>query len=354
MGGESMRDISIGGHWVGADHPPMVVAELSGNHNGSLERALQLIDAAAEAGVDGVKLQTYTADSITLDVATGDFLIDDPSSLWSGRTLHDLYAEAATPWEWHEVLLDRCRTHGLVGFSTPFDEAAVDALESLDVPCYKIASFEIVHLPLIRKVARTGKPIIMSTGMASISEIDEAVSVARDAGCEDIVLLKCTSSYPALPDHSNVRTIPHMSSAFGCHVGISDHTLGLGASAAAVALGAVFVEKHLTLSRSDGGVDAAFSMEPSEFGLLVDEVERIWRSLGGITYGPTDDDRGSLRFRRSVYAAADIAEGEALTARNMRIVRPGFGLHPRYFDMLIGRRVTRFVSKGTPIDWDLL
>jgi pseudaminic acid synthase len=339
---------------IGADAPPYVIAEMSGNHNRSLERALQIVDAAAAAGAHAIKLQTYTAATMTLDVAEDEFRISDADSLWAGRSLFDLYDEAHTPWEWHAPIMERARSLGLHCFSSPFDDSAVEFLESLHVPAYKIASFEVVHLPLIRRVAATGKPLIISTGMASLDEIGEAVATARDGGARDIVLLKCTSTYPASPDNSNVRTIPDLRARFGCEVGLSDHTMGLGAAVAAVALGASVVEKHFTLARADGGVDSAFSMEPAELHELVVETDRAWRALGEIVYGPSGAEGKSLQFRRSIYVSADLEAGALLSHENLRCVRPGLGLPPRHLDSLIGRRVRRAIRKGTPVAWDLL
>jgi len=344
----------IGDRRIGLDAPPYVIAEMSGNHNQSLDRALAIVDAAAETGAHALKLQTYTADTITLDVKDREFRIDDEKSLWAGKSLHDLYKLAHTPWEWHEPIMRRAREHGMACFSSPFDESAVDFLETLDVPAYKIASFEIVHLPLIRKVAATGKPMIMSTGMATAGEIDEAVRAARGAGCRDLVLLKCTSTYPATPDNTNIRTIPNLRDVFGCEVGLSDHTMGVGVAVAAVALGATVLEKHFTLRRADGGVDSTFSLEPAEMSSLVAETERAWRSLGNVSYGPTDAERKSLIFRRSLYIAQDVRAGEPLTSDNLRCVRPGLGLAPRYYDLLLGRRMRRDATAGTPLTWDLL
>lgn len=346
--------IQIQNHSLGSDHPPFIVAELSGNHNQSLERAFDLLDAAAKAGVHAVKIQTYTADTITLDVRKGEFLIDDPNSLWHGETLHQLYQKAYTPWEWHQPIFERCKELGLIAFSSPFDETAVDFLESLDVPCYKIASFENVHLPLIRKVAKTGKPIIMSTGMASIAELDEAVQTVRDAGCQDLVLLKCTSTYPATPENTNLQTIPHLRDLFGVQVGLSDHTMGIGVAVAATALGATVIEKHFTLRRADGGVDSAFSMEPEEMQQLVGETARAWQAIGHIHYGPTDAEKPSLQFRRSLYIAQPMKAGDLLTPQNLRVVRPGLGLPPRYYDQLLGRAIAHDAAPGTPLSWDLL
>lgn len=346
--------MQIGNREIGRNHRPFIIAEMSGNHNQSLERALEIVDAAAGTGADAIKLQTYTADTITLDVRGGDFEIADEKSLWKGRNLHDLYKEAHTPWEWHAPIMERARSHGMLCFSSPFDETAVDFLESLEVPAYKIASFENIHLPLIRKVAATGKPMIISTGMASIAELDEAVKAAREAGCRDLVLLKCTSTYPATPENTNVLTIPHMRDLFGCEIGLSDHTMGVGVAVAAVAHGAVVVEKHFTLRRADGGVDSTFSLEPEEMAALVVETERAWQSLGQISYGATKAEQKSLAFRRSVYIAEDVAAGEVLTAKNLRIVRPGHGLAPKHYDMLLGRRASRALKAGTPATWDVV
>ena len=349
-----MKAINISGRLIGEKHSPFIVAEMSGNHNKSLKKALQIVEAATEAGAHAIKLQTYTADTITLDIKEGDFFIEDKDNLWRGKNLYDLYQEAYTPWEWHEPIFKRCRELGIIAFSTPFDETAVDFLETLDIPCYKIASFELTDLPLIRKVAATGKPMIISTGMASVAEIDETVRVAREAGCEDLVLLKCTSSYPASPEDSNLLTIPHMKELFNCPAGLSDHTMGIGAAVASVALGACMIEKHFTLSRADGGVDAAFSMEPEEMRQLIIETERAWQALGQISYSPGEQESKSLKFRRSLYIAKDMVAGEVLTPENLRIVRPGYGLEPKYYDVLLGKKINRAVKKGTPLSWDLI
>ena len=341
-------------HEISIDARPLVIAEMSGNHNQSLDRGLRIVEAAAEAGVQALKLQTYSPDTITLDVQDGDFMIEDSNSLWHGRSLYDLYEEAHTPWEWHAPIMKRAAELGLACFSTPFDETAVDFLEDLNVPAYKIASFENVHLPLIRRVASTGKPLLVSTGMATLAEIDGAVQAAREAGCKDLVLLKCTSAYPATPEHSNVLTIPHLRALFGCEVGLSDHTMGVGAAVSAVAHGATVIEKHFTLARADGGVDSAFSLEPHEMRSLVIETERAWQSLGKVSYGPSEADVRSITFRRSIYISEDVKAGEALTTENLRCVRPGMGLPPKYFDVLLGRRVNRDVRKGTPMQWELL
>ena len=346
--------MQIGERRLGADTRPFVVAEMSGNHNQSLERALAIVDAAAAAGADAVKLQTYTADTITLDVHEGDFVIADPNSPWAGRNLHDLYRAAYTPWEWHAPIMEHAARRGLICFSSPFDETAVDFLESLHVPAYKIASFELVHLPLIRKAAATGKPLIISTGMATLDEITGAVTAARTAGCRDLVLLKCTSTYPAPAANSNLRTIPDLRDHFGCEVGLSDHTTGIGVAVAAVAQGAVFIEKHLTLRRADGGVDSTFSMEPHEFRMLVDESARAWEAMGAVSYGPTESERASVALRRSIYIAEDIPAGTTLSAAHLRIVRPGRGLAPAHYEAVLGRITTRDARKGTPLTWDLL
>ena len=344
---------TIGDIAVGREHAPLIVAEMSGNHNGSLEGALAIVDAIATTGAQALKIQTYTPDTMTLDIATGAFLIEDETSLWAGRTLHSLYGEAQTPWEWHEPIFRRAREHGLLAFSTPFDAGAVEFLETLNVPAYKIASFENIDLPLIRRVSVTGKPVIISTGMATLAEIDDAVRAARDAGCQQLALLKCTSNYPATPESSNLNTIPYLRSMFECEVGLSDHTLGLGAALASVALGSTLIEKHVTLDRSAGGVDAAFSLEPLELRQLVHETAAAWSALGVIQTGPTATERSSLRFRRSLYICEDMEAGDELNRDNLRAIRPGFGLPPKFIDDLIGKRVARRVARGTPASWDL-
>ena len=346
--------IEIAGRRVATSVAPLVVAEMSGNHNQSLDRALAIVDAAARAGAHALKIQTYTADTMTLPIARGEFTIDEPGSLWRGRTLHDLYQEAHTPWEWHAPIFERCRSLGLIAFSAPFDATAVDFLETLEVPCYKIASFENTDIPLVRKVAATGKPMIISTGMATRAELDETVREARKAGCRDLVLLKCTSTYPASPECSNIRTIPDLRKQYACEIGLSDHTTGIGAAVAAVALGASVIEKHFTLNRADGGVDSAFSLEPGELRSLVDETERAWLALGEVSYGPTQGEEKSLMFRRSLYVVKDMDAGERFTAENVRAIRPGLGLPPKHFDEVIGRRIARAVTRGTPLTWELL
>lgn len=344
----------IGQRRIGPDERPYLIAEMSGNHNQSLDRALAIVDAAAASGADAIKLQTYTADTMTLDVRAEGFVIDDRQSLWDGRQLYELYQQAHTPWDWHRPIMERAAQHGLHCFSSPFDETAVDFLDGLGVPAFKIASFENTDLPLIRKVARTGKPMIISTGMASAAEIDEAVRTARDAGCTQLALLKCTSTYPATPENTNLRTIPNMRETFGCEVGLSDHTMGHGCAVAAVAMGAVLVEKHFTLRRADGGVDSAFSLEPEEFRALRTESERAWLGMGRVTYGGTAAEEKSRAFRRSLYIAKNVKAGETLDRHNLRIVRPGFGLPPKFYDTLLGKRVNRDLAAGTPVSWDLL
>lgn len=345
--------IKVSNFSIGNRITPFIIAEMSGNHNQSLERAIEIVEAAARAGVHALKLQTYTADTMTLDIKEGAFFIEDPQSLWVGKNLHSLYKQAYTPWEWHKPIFDRCKELGITCFSTPFDETAVDFLEDLNVPMYKIASFENNDLPLIRKVASTGKPMIISTGMASIAELDELVTTAREGGCKELVLLKCTSTYPASPENTNLLTIPHMKDLFKCEVGLSDHTLGIGVAVASVALGATVIEKHFTLSRADGGVDSAFSMEPAEMSMLVEETRRAALALGEIKYGPTEKEKASMKFRRSIYISQDIKQGEVISEKNIRVIRPGYGLKPKHFDALLGKRVKQDVKMGTPVSWDL-
>jgi pseudaminic acid synthase len=349
-----MKNLTINNRPIGRNHPPFIIAEMSGNHNKSLNRALKIVEAAANAGVHGLKLQTYTPETITLNVKSDDFFISDKNSLWQGHYLYDLYAEAYTPWEWHRPIFDQARELGLIVFSTPFDDTAVDFLEDLDVPCYKIASFENADLPLIRKVASTGKPMIISTGMATIAELDETIRTARQSGCNDIILLKCTSTYPASPENTNIATIRHMCDLFNCEVGLSDHTMGIGVAVAGIALGATVIEKHFTLKRSDGGIDSAFSMEPDEMKTLVQETQRAWQAIGNIHYGATEKEEESMDFRRSLYISKDMKAGERLTKDNLRIVRPGHGLKPKYFDRVFGMRVTKDVYAGDPLDWKTL
>lgn len=345
------NEIHIGKYTISPDHPPFIVAELSGNHRGSMEKAKELILAAKQAGVHAVKLQTYTADTITLDIQGGDFLINEVSSLWKGRNLHDLYQEAHTPWDWHAPLFNYCKEIGMVVFSSPFDETAVDFLETLDVPCYKVASPEIVDLPLIAKMASKGKPLIISTGGASVAEIDEAIDTARKAGCKEIVLLKCTMAYPASPKDINLRTLPNMAETFGTLIGLSDHTLGIGVAVASVAFGCCLIEKHLTQSRAERGVDAAFSMEPEEFKLLVEESKKAWEGLGKVHYGELSSEKTSFSHRPSLYFVEDIAPGTKIEAHHIRSVRPGKGLSPKEIDKIMGLTVNKAIKKGTPVSW---
>jgi pseudaminic acid synthase len=352
---DGSRTIRIAGRPIGLGHPPFVIAEMSGNHNQSLDRALAIVDAAAAAGAHGLKIQTYTPDTMTLDLDEREFHIGDPGSLWAGTSLYKLYGAAHTPWDWHAAIFERASRLGLIAFSTPFDDTSVTFLESLDVPCYKIASFENTDLPLIRRVAATRKPLIISTGMATVGELEETVRAVREAGCDDLILLKCTSTYPASPENTHIRTIPHLRELFGCEVGLSDHTAGVGVAVASVALGATVVEKHFTLSRAEGGVDSAFSLEPAELAQLAAETLRAWQALGSVTYGcSTDSERKSIQFRRSLYVVEDLKSGDVLTSGNVRTIRPGWGLAPKHLDQVLGMRVTKDVSRGTALQWDLL
>jgi pseudaminic acid synthase len=344
-------DIIIGTRKVGPNHPPLIVAEVSGNHNGSLENALKLVDEAKKAGVHAIKLQTYTPDTITLDVREGEFLVSDPKSLWKGRNLYDLYQEAHTPWEWHKPIFDHCKKLGLIAFSTPFDETAVDFLEELNVPCYKIGALEIVDLPLIKKAAQTGKPLIISIGAATLAETGEAVEVARKAGCKDIILLKCNKVYPAQPIDCHLRTLPHLANCFNTLVGLSDHTLSLGVAIASVALGGCLIEKHFTFSRAEGGIDSAFSSEPAEFKALVEESKSAWEALGRIQYDPLESEKLELTFRPSLYFVEDIAAGVIVQSHHIRSVRPGKGLPIKEIDHVIGLKLLESVKKGTPVSW---
>lgn len=344
----------IGKRKVGRGERPYIIAEMSGNHDGSLETALAIVDMVARSGADAIKLQTYTADSMTLDIDHPDFVINNPESLWFGRRIYDLYEEAHTPWAWHKPIFDRARSHGLECFSSPFSNEAVDFLVELGAPCLKIASLESVDLGLIRYAASTGLPLIISTGLATADEIAEAIAAARAGGCEDLIILKCTSSYPTDPAQSNLSTIPDMRERFGVEVGLSDHTLGIGVPLAAVALGAVVVEKHVTLSREGGGVDSAFSLEPHELTLLVEESDRAHRAVGGVHYGPTEGESGALLRRRSLYFVADVPAGTVLTNEHVRSIRPNKGVAPKYLESVIGSRVVEDVTLGTPVTWALL
>ena len=347
------NQILIGDLSIGKKARPFIIAEMSGNHMGSLDRALRIVKEVARTGAQAIKLQTYTADTMTIDIKSREFYIDDQTSLWNGRSLHELYAEAHTPWEWHAEIFQYARSLGLLPFSTPFDETAVDFLEDLGVSLYKIASFENTDLDLIYKVASTGKPVIISAGMASISEISEAVLTARDAGCKDLIILKCTSSYPALPEDANLLSIPHLRELFKCQVGLSDHTLGIGVSLAAIAHGATVIEKHVTLSRGDGAVDSLFSMEPNDLMQLVQESETVRLSLGSIKYGFSKRENLSVSHRRSLYIVSDLKQGDVITTQNLRAIRPGLGLAIKFRSELLGKRVNKDIARGTPASWDL-
>ena len=348
------QSIKVGNLFIGKDHQPFVIAEMSGNHNQSLDRALKIVDAVAKSGAHAIKIQTYTPDTMTIDLNEREFHISDKNSLWSGKSLYDLYGEAYTPWEWHKEIFDRAKEHGLIAFSSPFDTTAVDFLEDLDVKIFKIASFENTDIPLIKRVAKTGKPMIISTGMATIAELYESVKAARENGCKDLILLKCTSTYPSLPINSNLRTISHLKDIFDCEVGLSDHTLGIGAAIASVAMGATVIEKHFTLERDDGGVDSAFSLEPDELKSLVHESCSAWQSLGSINYGINESEESSIQFRRSLYIVKDMKKGEKINSKNLRAIRPGLGLPPKYIDNFIGKTIKFDTKKGTPLNWDLI
>lgn len=348
------ESIRIGGVPVGPDAPPFIIAEMSGNHDGSLEKALEIVDAAAKAGAHAIKLQTYTADTITLDTDAPEFRISEGHELWGGRRLYDLYEEAHTPWEWHKPIFDRADEHGMLAFSSPFDPTAIDFLEDLNVPAYKIASSEIVDLPLIRLAASKGKPIIISTGMASVGEIFAAVEAARSTGNEQIIVLSCTANYPADPAASNLRGIPVMRDTFRTLIGLSDHTLGIGAAVASVAFGAVLVEKHVTISREEGGVDSDFSLEPDELAALVRETNTAWQALGEPKIGADETEREGLRFRRSLYVTRDVEVGEVVSEDNVRSVRPTGGLAPDEFELVEGRPFRVAAKLGTPLKWELL
>ena len=346
--------LKIASREIGVQQPPFIIAEMSGNHNQSLDRALEIVEAAAKSGAHALKIQTYTPDTMTLDLDEREFHISDPNSLWAGTSLYKLYSEAYTPWEWHKPIFDRARELGIICFSTPFDDTAVDFLENLDVPCYKIASFENTDIPLIRRVAATGKPLIISTGMATVAELDETVRAAREAGCKELILLKCTSTYPATADNTNILTIPHLRELFGCEVGLSDHTLGVGVSVASVALGASIIEKHFTLNRAEGGVDSAFSMEPSEMALLVVETERAWEAIGKVSYGPTEAEKKSLKYRRTLYVVKNMKAGDIISKENIQAIRPGLGLQTKYLDVVLGKTVKQDLPRGSALTWDML
>lgn len=338
---------------IGKNHNPFIIAEMSANHNKSLERALKIIDKVKASGANAIKLQTYKAETMTLDLNDKEFFIDDKSSKWYGQSMFELYSKAHTPWLWHKDIFSYAEKKGLICFSSPFDESAVELLESLNTPAYKIASHECIDLPLIKCVSKTKKPIIISTGMATISEIAEAVDTARTFGCIDLALMKCTSTYPSSPENSNLRTIPHMRDLFNCEIGLSDHTLGIGAAIASISFGASIIEKHFTLSREDGGVDASFSLEPSEFSKLVEESKSAFQACGEIKYGPTNTELNARQRRRSIYISKNLKSGEKLNKENMKLIRPGLGLNPKYYEILLGKKVKKNVSKGTPVTWDL-
>ncbi|WP_375433711.1 pseudaminic acid synthase [uncultured Hymenobacter sp.] len=349
-----MQDIHIGNHLIGLSQPPFIIAEMSGNHGQSLERALEIVDAAADAGCQALKIQTSTPDMLTLDSREPDFVVRGANDDWEGQSLYELYTTNHTPFEWHAPIFRHAEARGMVGFSSPFSEEAIDFLETVGCPAYKIASFENNWPNLIRRAARTGKPVIISTGMADLADLERMVRIVRNEGNEQIVLLKCTSTYPALPHNTNLRTIPHLRAMFGCHVGLSDHTMGTGVGVAATVLGATVIEKHLTIRRADGGPDSSFSMEPDEMKRLVEECQQAQQALGAVSYGPTTAELKSLGFRRSIYVVQDIAEGELLTKDNIRVIRPGHGLAPHHFPELLGRPVRRALRRGTALTWDAL
>ena len=349
-----MNDIKIGDFIINEKSRPFIIAEMSGNHNRSLDRALEIIDVAAECGADAIKLQTYTADTMTINHDKGLFYIDDPKSLWNGNTLYELYEKAHTPWEWHKQLFNRAKEKGIMIFSTPFDDSAVDFLETLDVPAYKIASFENKDWELLKRIAKTNKPVIMSTGASTITEISESVEVLKKNGCKDIILLKCTSTYPSSPESTNLKTISHMKDIFDCYIGLSDHTLGIGVSIASVAFGAKVIEKHFTLDRNDGGVDSDFSIEPYELKSIVTECKRAHQSLGKVNYNILKNEESSLRFKRSIYVVRDICKGDKFNKNNIRIIRPGDGMEPKYYSKIIGKESKNNLKRGTPMNWKFL
>ncbi len=345
--------IKIGNIELGKGLKPMIVAEMSGNHNQSLNKALEIVEEAAKTGAHALKIQTYTADTLTIDKKDGDFFLGDKNSLWYGMSMYELYQQAHTPWEWHKPIFERCNELGLLCFSSPFDETAVDFLEDLGCPCYKIGSTENTDFNLLEKVARTGKPVIISTGMATVSELGEMVSTVRKAGCKELVLLKCTAAYPAKPSDANLLTIPHMGDMLDCHIGLSDHTLGTAVAVASATLGAVMIEKHFTISRKDKSVDSEFSMEPYEFRQMVVDTEVAWNALGEIHYGATNNENSNLS-RRSLYVVKDMKKGEIITKENVRSIRPGYGLPVKYFNDVLGMKITKDVSRGTRLSFDLV
>jgi pseudaminic acid synthase len=345
------QEILIGNRKISAESPAFIIAELSGNHNQDLGRALAIIEAAGESGADAIKLQTYTADTITMDCRNQYFAMQT-GTLWKGRILYDLYQEAHTPWSWHDKLFQKAEESGLICFSSPFDKTAVDFLEQLNAPAYKIASYEINDIPLIRRVAQTGRPVIISTGIAALSDIELALQTCREEGNQDVILLKCTSAYPAPYQEMNLRVLPHMAETFQCMTGLSDHSYGTEVAVAAAALGAKVVEKHLTLSRQDGGVDSDFSMEPKEFARMVKEIRNVESALGTVTYELTEKQKESKRYSRSLFAAEDIRKGQAFSESNVRSVRPGYGIQPRYLDEILGKQAKRDISRGMPLKWE--
>jgi pseudaminic acid synthase len=346
-----MEDIRIGNLIIGDTHRPIIIAEMSGNHNQSLDRAMKIVKEAAKVGAHAIKLQTYSADTMTI---RGAYTIQDENSLWKGRELYELYEEAHTPWEWHKPIFEYARKLGILPFSTPFDETAVDFLVGLGVEAFKVASFENTDWPLLKKIAGTGKPVIMSTGVSSLSDIDESVRLLKDNGCKDLILLKCTSTYPATPENSNLSSIPYMRNLFKCHVGLSDHTMGIGTSIAAVAFGARVIEKHFTLRRKDGGVDSVFSIEPGELKSLVSETENAFLSIGDIKFGILETEKNSLSFKRSLYVVKNVKKGEMFTTQNLRVIRPGDGLPPKFFESVLGKSATTGIKAGTPLTWDMI
>lgn len=345
--------LTIGEKYISQRHKPFIIAEMSGNHNHSLERAMAIVKAAADAGADALKLQTYTPDSLTIDHRGGLFDITDPKSLWYGRNLYELYQEARTPYEWHKPIFEYAKELGIICFSTPFDEAAVDMLEELGAPVHKIASFENNHFPLLKKIAQTSKPVIMSTGVSKLGDLAESVEHLKLNGCKELALLKCTSTYPASPENTNLRTIPHMRELFQCEAGLSDHTMGVGAAVAAVALGATVIEKHFCLSRAEGGVDSAFSMEPDEMKMLVAETKTAWQALGEVQYGIQEAELKSLNYKRSIYFVKDVNAGETITSEHIAVIRPGDGLHPKYLERIIGHIARNDIKRGTPAEWSI-
>jgi pseudaminic acid synthase len=346
------QEINIGGIKIGPNYKPFVIAEMSGNHNHSIERALEIVKAAKDAGAHAIKLQTYTADTMTLDLKENEFFVSDKENIWKGQSLYELYEKAHTPWEWHKQIFDYAKELGLVCFSTPFDDTAVDFLEELNVPCYKIASFENTDIPLLKKIAKTGKPVIMSTGMATFKELAVSIDTLEQNGCKDLILLKCTSAYPSTEKDANMKTIPHMREAFGVNVGLSDHSMGIAVPIVATSLGAVVIEKHFTLSREDGGVDSSFSLTPAEFKQLMVETSNAFDALGKVTYERAEKEKKSAIYRRSIYVSKDIKKGEKISSENVKIIRPAFGLEPIYYDLVIGREARVDMPKGTALTWD--